>query len=189
MTRERDPELLVVSDTHGDAAELARVFRWAKQRKTEMVAFLGDGIPDLARASERAAFNPLMRVVRGNGDADPSIPFERLIDFFGLRVLMAHGHLFGVQETLDSIVFNARTGGAAIALFGHTHYPFNMTVRGIRLVNPGSLSRPRYGAAPSFATLSRGGEGEISVVHWRIDGGSIREYDLAPPAERSVSFT
>ncbi|MFA6505290.1 MAG: metallophosphoesterase [Treponemataceae bacterium] len=174
------PELLVISDTHGDLPALVLVFRWAKRRGIGMLAFLGDGLSDVTRACEKTRFKPLVRTVRGNGDTDSSVPFKQTLDFLNVRFLLVHGHSYSVQETLDSLVFNARTAGASVALFGHTHTPFRAIFRGILLVNPGSPSRPRNGAEPSFATIRCDGDGKILADHWRIDGdGSIHEYDLS----------
>lgn len=172
-------ELLVVSDTHGDADALRRLLLWAKGRGIRTMAFLGDGLPDLPRAFDRASFFPNCFAVRGNGDYDPGVPFHRTLEVSGRRFLLTHGHMNAVQETLDSLVFAARSAGAEAALFGHTHVPFNAELRGVFLLNPGSPSRPRGGAFPSFAVVRC----PVSVVEplsasfWRLDSyGRVRDY-------------
>ena len=177
MPNDADYQLLVVSDTHGDAASLALALLWAKDRSIGTMAFLGDGLTDLRRAFDRAAFFPRCCPVRGNGDYDPSVPFLRTLDLAGRTLLATHGHMNAVQDTLDSLVFAARTAGAEAVLFGHTHIPFRAEQRGIFALNPGSLARPRGGFSPSFATLTCPPVGSLSAVFWRLDkDGRIWEY-------------
>lgn len=173
------PELLVVSDTHGDLAALSLIFSWAARRGIGTIAFLGDGLPDLERSCARSGFSPLIRAVRGNCDADSSVPFHRAFDFAGRRFLIVHGHLNGVRDGFDSLVFAAKGADADAAFYGHTHVPAVRRVRKILLVNPGSPSRPRGGSLPSFAVVSCPPEGPVSVSHWRLEEeGSIAEYDI-----------
>jgi len=177
----RTADFLVVSDSHGDADALARVFSWAGRKGIGTVAFLGDGVRDLDRAADRSGFRFFYRTVRGNGDDDPSLPFQRSVDFAGRRFLLAHGHAHGVLDGLDSLAFAARAANAEAALFGHTHIPFSAEYRGLLFLNPGSLSRPRGGSEPSFAvvTCPVSGEGPLSVRHWRLDAaGAVREYRI-----------
>jgi putative phosphoesterase len=172
-------ELLVVSDTHGDVESLRRVLTWAKARSIRTLAFLGDGLSDLTRAFDRASFFPNCFAVRGNGDYDASVPFHRTLEVAGRRFLMTHGHLSAVQDTLDSLVFSARAANAEAALFGHTHVPCRAEIRGVLALNPGSLSRPRGGCEPSFATVlcPASGVGPLTACFWKIGADRrIREY-------------
>lgn len=179
MPNDEAVELLVVSDTHGDAGALVRALLWAKARSISAMAFLGDGLPDLQRAFARASFHPRCCAVRGNGDYDPDVPFLRTLDVGGRILLATHGHMNAVQDTLDSLVFAAKMAGAEAALFGHTHVPFLAEYRGILAVNPGSLSRPRGGSLPSFATISCPPSGPLSAAFWRLDAdGLVGEYAL-----------
>ena len=141
------PELLVVSDTHGDLPPLVRILRWAKKRGIGSFAFLGDGISDILRAFEKSGYVPVWRAVRGNGDPDADLPFERTFEVSGRRFLLTHGHLNAVQDSFDSLLFTARVSKAEAVLFGHTHYPFGAVVRGVTLVNP--AARPARAEDPS----------------------------------------
>jgi uncharacterized protein len=181
VTRRSD-ELLVVADTHGAVATLAAVLVWGKKRGIGALAFLGDGVADLPTAAERAGFHPPWKCVRGNGDADHTVPFVDTMDFAGRRIFLCHGHLNGVQDGFVPLLSSARSVKAEIALHGHTHKPFWDEIGGILVLNPGSPSRPRGSYAPSFATIGFPEVGWFEVHHWALAEGAlggitIREYE------------
>ena len=47
----------------------------------------------------------------------------------------------------------AEDSGAKVLLFGHTHRAFVQVQRGILVLNPGSISRPRGRDRPTFAVI------------------------------------
>jgi predicted phosphodiesterase len=68
-----------------------------------------------------------------------------------------------VDRGFQDIAAAAGTAGAEAALFGHTHVPFCGIHRGIFLLNPGSIARPRSSAGPSFALLNCPARGPLSA--------------------------
>ncbi len=181
---QRADELLVIADTHGAVAVLAAVLNWARKRGVGALAFLGDGLDDLAAATDRVGYHPPCARVRGNGDSDHAVPFVDTLDFAGRRFFLCHGHLNGVQDSFVSLVTAARSVDADAALFGHTHKPFWDEMDRLLVLNPGSPSRPRGAFVPTFATIACPEGGWFQVRHWAIAEGtlgglSIREYDPA----------
>lgn len=179
----RAPALLVVSDSHGDAAALAAAMAWGAEKGVDALAFLGDGNDDLAPAAERTGFGAPIFTVKGNGDGDHRLSQALTIEFSGRRVFLSHGHLMGVQDGLGLLMASAEASGADIALFGHTHRPFWEEFRRILVLNPGSIGRPRSEAGPSFATIAFPQDQWYIVRFWSVRNGTlgrkaIREFTL-----------
>ena len=87
----------------------------------------------------------------GNCDFQPEEPAERLLVLEGKRILLCHGHTYGVKTSLLAAGFAAEEQQLDLFLFGHTHRPL-VDRRGRTLfLNPGSIGRsPR----PSYATVT-----------------------------------
>ena len=152
--------LLILSDTHGKRSRVTEVL--AKTRP-DGVIFLGDGLRD----AETAVMDCPLYAVRGNCDWSGfyDAPEERLELFGGVRVLLMHGHRYGVKSGLGAAVAAAARQGADVLLYGHVHEPHEEwlpvgteTAAGplqkpLLVACPGSLGEPRHGA-PAFATLT-----------------------------------
>ena len=145
---------LVLSDTHGNTLDAAKVLEHWKGL-IDGVLHLGDNASDLKYLEREYGRTPELAFagVNGNCDLPSSVPYKRLFDVEGRRVLMCHGHLYQVGMGLSHIKQKARDMGANIVLFGHTHVPVNMEENGILFLNPGSLTKPRGGSARSYALL------------------------------------
>ncbi len=151
-------KIVVISDTHGRRARISEVL--SRQGRYDLCIFLGDGLRDFCiDESERLC------AVRGNCDAFSSfcemrdVPSERAIDADGFKVLMMHGHEWGVKSSHTRAAAHAASMGADVLLYGHTHvpeekyYPEGSELCGVVLqkplyvFNPGSLGVPRDGNA------------------------------------------
>ena len=144
-------ELLIISDTHGKSDLVEKAVRLTRPHLT---LFCGDGLRDLAFLP---SLGPLY-AVRGNCD------FWNLTDLGdveetmtltpdGFKILLTHGHRFGVKSGLGALIAKAVREEADAVLFGHTHEPLEWTLLpeqgkqrfGLRLTkplhifNPGSL--------------------------------------------------
>ena len=86
--------------------------------------------------------------VPGNCDFRPSEPAEQLLFWEEKRVLICHGHTYGVKQSLLRAGYAAEEENLDLFLFGHTHQPL-VDMRGKTLfLNPGSIGdhfRPFYG--------------------------------------------
>ena len=157
--------LLVVSDIHERSYRLSELLD--KHSRHDGFLFLGDGLRSVERESERITG---LAAVMGNCDGLSFTSLQRgaaqelLLDLDGVRVLMMHGHAYGVKSGLDRAVAHAQNKGADVLLFGHTHIPFDRyfasgtcfdgfsLTRPLYVFNPGSLGEPRDGA-PSYGVL------------------------------------
>ncbi|MDR2073072.1 MAG: metallophosphoesterase family protein [Spirochaetaceae bacterium] len=174
--------ILLISDSHGQRRALNAALRWAvgAAPAIDAAVFLGDGADDLAEASSGTGFSAPWYKVRGNGDLDFSIPDTVTLTVPGgssgtRRFFLTHGNRYRVDGNFQAITAAARNAGAEAAFFGHTHVPYWGQYRGIRLLNPGSIGRPRNMAGPSFAVLSCPAAGPLSV---RFHGLVSRGQDL-----------
>ena len=90
-----------------------------------------------------------MEQVPGNCDYfRSSRETEKLLFLEDKRVLLCHGHTYGVKQSLLAAGLAAEERNLDLFLFGHTHKPL-VDMRGKTLfLNPGSIgdyARPTYG--------------------------------------------
>ena len=174
-------EFLIFSDSHGrtDGMELALS---RQLRRPDGVFFLGDGLRDLERLD---LGGNLLYDVTGNCDwfscfcGEGNVPMERVISLEGHKILMTHGHLFGVKGGYGGLLAHAVEVGADIVLSGHTHVPHQEVLpagefvgntaleRPLYLFNPGSIGQNADGAGFSFGTLLLRGD-TVLFSHGRI---------------------
>ena len=86
-------KILVVSDTHRHAENFEKVYE--KVKPVDAVLHLGDmeGQEDLIRS---IADCPVY-FVKGNCDLHTDEPLERELSLGGVKILMAHGHKYGIN--------------------------------------------------------------------------------------------
>lgn len=155
-------EFLIFSDSHGRVEGMQRALR-AQIRRPDLILHLGDGVGDLDYLQTRGT--PTLGV-RGNCDwFTVSLPINEELCFeeLGHRILMVHGHRYGVKSGVGSLLVHAAARGADIVFFGHTHIPHEECIpagtelggvvlnRPMYLFNPGSVGRS---STSSFGTLS-----------------------------------
>lgn len=129
--------LLVVSDTHGDRRALQAAID--AQPEASLLVHLGDGAADLTAINEFISIRTLQ--VSGNCDFSSPFPDDAEFRFGGHVFFAAHGHRYGVKHDLYRFACAARSRGARMALFGHTHRALTLYDDGLYLLNPGSLGR------------------------------------------------
>ena len=137
-------KLLVLSDSHGNLSHMEEAVLRVRPR---MILHLGDCWRDGEKLHDLFPYIPFHQVP-GNCDYRPDEPAERLLFLEDKRVLMCHGHTYGVKQTLLNAGYAAEEQNLDLFLFGHTHRPL-VDMRGKTLfLNPGSIGdhfRPFYG--------------------------------------------
>ncbi len=139
-------KIAIISDSHGSLRNLS-LFR-ARIGQPDALWHLGDcadDAPELARA-----LNCGFVSVRGNCDPFSDAPLKQVIEWHGRRFLLLHGHTVSGRLNL---LYLAKELRCDAVLYGHSHVTSDECVDNIRLINPGSLSRPRSSAGPSMALL------------------------------------
>ena len=152
-------KILVVSDTHGYTENLDRVLE--REENIEMLIHCGDVEGDERYIRERTGAFPCC-IVKGNNDYFSDLPKGLVFDIYKYKVMVTHGHNYGVSMSTNGLREEARIRGAQIVLFGHTHRPFIEECSGITLMNPGSLTYPRQsGRKPSYLILNIRKDGKL----------------------------
>ena len=164
-------EILQISDLHlrGDGKlsfrkvdtpaclRTAAAYLHALNRMPDAIVITGD----LADSGDEHAYHMLYEAlgdlpvpiyaVPGNCDFRPGEPAERLLVLEGRRILMCHGHTYGVKQSLVTAGFAAEEQQLDLFLFGHTHRTL-VDRRGRTLfLNPGAIGDA---LRPSYATVT-----------------------------------
>ena len=138
-------KVLVLSDSHGNIFNMIQA---VEREAPRMVFHLGDCWRDGERLHDRFPELPFEQVY-GNCDYfRGSWEAEKLLCLGDKRVLLCHGHTYGVKQSLLAAGLAAEERDLDLFLFGHTHKPL-VDMRGKTLfLNPGSIgdyARPTYG--------------------------------------------
>ena len=134
----------VFSDTHGSTARMLEAVR---RKRPDVLIHLGDYERDAEALRREFPEIPLYSVC-GNCDFAPLAPLTDIVPLGGVKALICHGHTYAVEyNSIDRLVYAAQEREAKLALFGHTHLPYNGEAGGVRVVNPGTAGkshRPTY---------------------------------------------
>jgi putative phosphoesterase len=98
-------------------------------------------------------FGPPVTVVRGNCDSNNNWPLVVDLARYGLKFRLQHIPPERPPEDVD------------VVLHGHTHVPRNEKRAGVLFLNPGCVTRPNRGAAPSIAWLEISGKEKLD---WKL---------------------
>ncbi|MBE5921152.1 MAG: metallophosphoesterase [Lachnospiraceae bacterium] len=131
--------ILVISDTHRKNLLMKEAVERAG--KVDLVLHLGD-IEGADEYLTSLCDCPAI-IVRGNNDFFSYQERDRVLELEGYRILMTHGHNYGVSLTPTRLAEEALSRNCTIALHGHTHVPGLANVLGVKIFNPGSLGYPR----------------------------------------------
>ena len=131
--------ILVVSDTHRKNDNYFELLQ--RLQPLDMVIHCGD-----AEGSEYAlsqAADCPVQMVLGNNDFFSSLPRELEFKVGKYTVWVTPGHNYYVSMGNKMIKEEARSRGADIVIYGHTHRPVIDLEDDVIAVNPGSISYPR----------------------------------------------
>ena len=144
--------IAVLSDTHDDLpAHLPGLLVDADE-----IWHLGD-VCDPRTLLELELLQKPLRIVAGNCDTWPVWPFTRVIEVGGHRFHLEH------------IPRRIAPRGVHVVLHGHTHVPRDdVDPFGVRWLNPGSASSPRYDGPPSFAWLTVDETARRAPFSWHV---------------------
>lgn len=153
-------KVLIVSDTHGSDTNLERAV--AREKPFDMMIHCGD-VEGREIFIQALADVPCC-IVSGNNDFFSDLPREEEFFLGGKRVMVTHGHYYGVSMDIQGLVEEAGSRGCQAVFFGHTHRPVIQQRDGILAINPGSLAYPRQqGRKPSYAVLFIDGQGDMKA--------------------------
>ena len=130
-------KLLVLSDSHKN---IDRMIYAAEQTAPDIILHLGDHISDAQRLSKQLP-KTIIYIVKGNCDYDDKGKNELFLTLEGIKILMTHGHTYGVKSGLAMLIDRARQLDAGIVLYGHTHRAALHREYKLWLMNPGQMER------------------------------------------------
>ena len=154
----------IVSDSHGDTRIFEKMLAVHGAVDAELGLHAGDFAPDaddLEALSEK-------RVIRVLGNCDlfvDGVYDETVVEVAGHRIFLTHGHLFNVRFDTEMLAEAARTAGADIAVYGHTHIAL-VEHGDVTVLNPGSIARPRDEQRGSFmlVDLNAGESPQVNLI-------------------------
>ena len=141
-------QIFVLADTHDKLP--ANIEPLAA--RADEIWHLGD-VCDPTILQTIQTFGPPVTIVRGNCDGQPDWPLTVDLKRNGIRFRLVH------------IPPDNAPDGVDVVLHGHTHVPRDERVAGVRFLNPGCVTRPNRGAAPSVGILEITAVGEMT---WRL---------------------
>ncbi len=131
----------------------------------DMIIHAGDFVsyPVMTALEE---FGPLEAVA---GNMDPyeissRLPAKKEIEVEGTKIGIMHG--FGPATGLEHKI-RREFDGVDLIVFGHSHYPFDQVVDGVRMFNPGSPTDQRWAPSRSIGIITI--DGGIKAEHIDID--------------------
>ena len=142
-------QIFVLADTHDKLpANIEPLAAGADE-----IWHLGD-VCDPAILQTIETFGPPVTIVRGNCDGQPDWPLVVDLKRNRIRFRLVHIPPDNVPDGID------------VVLHGHTHVPRDERVAGVRFLNPGCVTRPNRGAAPSVGILEIAPDGKMT---WRLE--------------------
>lgn len=150
-------KILIVSDTHRFNDNYIKALK--REAPIDMLVHCGDIEGSEYFISENAHCE--CHMVAGNNDFFSQINREDEFYIGDYQVFLTHGHTYNVSMGNEILIEEAKSRGADIVMYGHTHKPVIDTRHEIIAINPGSLTYPRQeGRQPSYIVMTLDDEGE-----------------------------
>jgi putative phosphoesterase len=140
--------IFVIADTHDRLPANISVLA----KGTDEIWHLGDVCAEHI-LDEIRTFGPPVTLVRGNCDSNNDWPLVIDLTRGGLKFHLQHIPPERPPENVD------------VVLHGHTHVPRNEKRAGVLFLNPGCVTRPNRGAAPSVTWLEISSDGKLN---WKL---------------------
>lgn len=133
-------KIFVFSDSHGNTLFMNDILSREKGNYDHII-HLGDHCTDTRYIEPIIGITPMISII-GNNDsyyARHEYSEEKVVELYGKRFFICHGHKYCVKQNFDLITKKAETECCDIVLFGHTHSACVEKRGSIHLFNPGSI--------------------------------------------------
>lgn len=176
---------LILSDIHGSLPTLQQALSFFEIGRYDMLLILGDilnygprnGLPEGLNPKQIAetlnAMADKIVAIRGNCDSEVDqmlLNFPIMADYAlvvdnGKKLLLTHGHKYNKECMLP--------GKYDIVFTGHTHLWTLESIDGTVYCNTGSITFPKGGNVPTFATYEDG-----TITIYQLDGTPLKRITL-----------
>ena len=143
-----------MSDSHGYDENVQA----ALDANSDADAFLHCG--DLS--SDSRLF-PQLVCVKGNNDYYNDFPYERILEYGGVRFYMIHSHTVSSIDRRHNLASLAKENDCSVVLYGHTHAYDDRYVDSVHLLNPGSLYYNRDFSKPGYMIINIDSRGRLKT--------------------------
>ncbi|MCF6158814.1 MAG: metallophosphoesterase [wastewater metagenome] len=123
-----------------------------------------------------------------------NLPITQELEIEGKTFLLSHGSPSGDMykylkpDTSDEVLEDKlRNVHANFVFVGHTHFPMIRKIKGITMVNPGSVGQPRDGIPMASYALWEDGHIEIKRVPYDIEA-SVEELKMTSIPPRKIEI-
>ena len=157
---------LVCSDIHGFLENFTEALD--REQHVDAVLVAGDIEMKTAELKKAAGGRPLY-VVRGNCDyyLSRELPDELIVHAANHKILLTHGHLFGVPR-IGPILKRAKQDKCDMIVFGHTHQYFEKELDGVIFLNPGALKGRLEWKTQTYMLIDFNDDGSIDIIKRRF---------------------
>jgi uncharacterized protein len=127
---------LLFSDSHGNIHNMKNAIE--NNKNVQMIIHLGDCVSDILKI-QQIYTNMHFEFVKGNNDWHGDYETEKCLEIEGKKIFLAHGHSYGVKNSLQKIIAKGIEIGSDAVFFGHTHQTEESFSNKMLLLNPGSV--------------------------------------------------
>lgn len=140
----------IMSDSHGDLRGIERAA--SAMGKADVWLHAGDFCGDADHLAACAG-TPVISVAGNCDGLAARSPEDEFVELAGKKIWLTHGHQCGVKSGTGQLVAKAKAHGVDLVVYGHTHISEIRKAGDLFIINPGSVSRPRFAPA-TFAKVT-----------------------------------
>jgi putative phosphoesterase len=165
--------ILIVSDSHRKKEELNLI---VLRHQHEVTAFIHCGDSELRK--DDPILSPF-QVVGGNCDFFSKMPKDLIVEADNMDIFVTHGHRYNVKYNRELLQNEARLMNCEVVCYGHSHQRKAEIIKGILLINPGSITQPRGPMEKTYAIVNKADE-KYLIDFYDLNGVVIEhvEFDL-----------
>ena len=156
-------KIAILGDSHNHLDVLDRLHEENRFEGVELILHTGDMCNDGTYLEEITG----IKVIGVNGNSDPvysACEMEMILELEGYKILLTHGHRYGVKGSNDRLFYRGKEVGADIVVFGHSHIPLTIEEEQMLLLNPGSIGFPRGLSKKSYGIVTLGNRIKVDLM-------------------------
>lgn len=156
-------KIAILGDSHNHLEVLDRLHEEKRLKGVELILHTGDMCNDGSYLEEITG----IKVIGVKGNSDPvysDCEMEMILELEGYKILLTHGHRYGVKGSNDRLFYRGKEVGADIVVFGHSHIPLTIEEEHMLLLNPGSIGFPRGLSKKSYGIVTLGNQIKVDLM-------------------------